>query len=62
MTTELAHLSATEAGELLRARKLSPVELTDAFLAQIERVDGKIKSYLLVDAAGARAKAKSAEA
>jgi len=62
MTTELVHLSATEAGELLRARKLSPVELTDAVLAQIERVDGRIRSYLLVDAAGARAKAKAAEA
>jgi aspartyl-tRNA(Asn)/glutamyl-tRNA(Gln) amidotransferase subunit A len=61
-TTELVHLSASEAGQLLRARKLSPVELTDAFLARIDRVDGKIKSYLLVDAAGARAKAKSAEA
>jgi aspartyl-tRNA(Asn)/glutamyl-tRNA(Gln) amidotransferase subunit A len=61
MTTELVHLSATEAGQLLRARKLSPVELTDAFLARIERVDDRIKSYLLVDAAGAKAKAKAAE-
>src|SRR3984893_18173035 len=62
MTTELVHLSATEAGRLLRARKISPVDLVDAFLARIERVDGKIKSYLLVAADGARAKAKAAEA
>jgi aspartyl-tRNA(Asn)/glutamyl-tRNA(Gln) amidotransferase subunit A len=62
MTTELVHLSATEASRLLRTRKISPVELVDAFLARIERVDGKIKSYLLVAADGARAKAKAAEA
>jgi len=62
MTSELTHLSVTQASELLQARKVSPVELTDALLAQIERVDGKIKSYLLVDADGARAKAKAAEA
>jgi aspartyl-tRNA(Asn)/glutamyl-tRNA(Gln) amidotransferase subunit A len=62
MTSELIHLSATEAGRLLRARKISPVELVDAFLARIERVDGKIKSYLLLAADSARAKAKAAEA
>ena len=62
MTTELVHLSVTEASQLLRARKISPVELVEAFLARIERIDDKIKSYLLVDAAGARAKAKAAEA
>jgi aspartyl-tRNA(Asn)/glutamyl-tRNA(Gln) amidotransferase subunit A len=62
MTTELVHLSVTEASQLLRAQKISPVELVEAFLARIERIDGKIKSYLLVDAAGARAKAKAAEA
>jgi aspartyl-tRNA(Asn)/glutamyl-tRNA(Gln) amidotransferase subunit A len=62
MTTELIHLSATEAGRLLRACKISPVELVDAFLARIERVDGKIKSYLLLAADSARAKAKAAEA
>jgi aspartyl-tRNA(Asn)/glutamyl-tRNA(Gln) amidotransferase subunit A len=62
MTTELVHLSVTEASQLLRAQKISPVELVEAFLARIERIDDKIKSYLLVDAAGARAKAKAAEA
>jgi aspartyl-tRNA(Asn)/glutamyl-tRNA(Gln) amidotransferase subunit A len=33
----------------LRAQKISPIELVEAFLARIERIDGKIKSYLLVD-------------
>ena len=62
MTTELVHLSAVAAGALLRARKISPVELIDAFLSHIERVDAKIKSYLLVDAERARIRAKAAEA
>src|SRR6516225_5437607 len=62
MTTELVHLSAAAAGALLRARKISPVELIDAFLSHIERVDAKIKSYLLVDAERARIRAKAAEA
>jgi aspartyl-tRNA(Asn)/glutamyl-tRNA(Gln) amidotransferase subunit A len=62
MTTELVHLSAAEAGRKLRARELSPVELLEAFLARIERVDDRIKSYLLVDAERAGAAAKIAEA
>jgi len=62
MAGELVHLSVAEAGRMLRSRQLSPVELVDAFLQQIERVDGRIKSYLLVDADAARAKAKAAEA
>jgi aspartyl-tRNA(Asn)/glutamyl-tRNA(Gln) amidotransferase subunit A len=62
MTSELVHLTATEASRMLHSGQLSPIELVDAFLARIERVDGRIRSYLLVDADGARAKAKAAEA
>jgi aspartyl-tRNA(Asn)/glutamyl-tRNA(Gln) amidotransferase subunit A len=62
MTTELFNLSASEAGRLLLRRKLSPVELVDAFLARIEAVDEKVKSYLLVTADIARDQAKTAEA
>src|SRR6185436_16650392 len=62
MTSELVHLTATEASRMLHSGQLSPIELVDAFLARIERVDGRIKSYLLVDADGARAKARAAEA
>jgi aspartyl-tRNA(Asn)/glutamyl-tRNA(Gln) amidotransferase subunit A len=61
MTTELFHLSAGEAGRLLQARKLSPVELVDAFLARIEAVDDRVKSYLLITADAARAAARQAE-
>jgi aspartyl-tRNA(Asn)/glutamyl-tRNA(Gln) amidotransferase subunit A len=60
--TDLHYLSIAEAAPLLRSRELSPVTLVDAFLAQIDKVDGMVKSYLLVDAEGARAKARIAEA
>jgi aspartyl-tRNA(Asn)/glutamyl-tRNA(Gln) amidotransferase subunit A len=58
---ELFHLTVAEAARLLQARKLSPVELVDAFLARIEAVDGKVKSYLLVTADAAREEARKAE-
>ena len=62
MTSDLFHLSVAAAGEMLRTRKFSPVELVDAFLARTEHVDARIKSYLLVSAEKARASAKEAEA
>jgi aspartyl-tRNA(Asn)/glutamyl-tRNA(Gln) amidotransferase subunit A len=62
MNAELFKLSAGEAGRLIQARKLSPVELLDAFLARIEAVDDSVKSYLLVTADAARAAARRAEA
>lgn len=43
---ELAFLSAGEASRMFLARKLSPVELVDAFLARIAKVDAKVKSYI----------------
>lgn len=58
---ELFFLSAGEASRLIQSRKLSPVELTEAFLARIEAVDKKINSYLLVMAEAARTAARVAE-
>lgn len=58
---ELYFLSAGEASRLIQARELSPVELTEAFLARIAAVDDKINSYLLVMADAARAAARQAE-
>jgi aspartyl-tRNA(Asn)/glutamyl-tRNA(Gln) amidotransferase subunit A len=60
--TDLHHLSVTEAGALIGARKLSPVELVEALLARIEAVDGALHSYILVLAERARTAAKVAEA
>jgi aspartyl-tRNA(Asn)/glutamyl-tRNA(Gln) amidotransferase subunit A len=61
MHKELFHLSAGEAGRMLQAREVSPVELLDAFLGRIEAVDERVKSYLLVLADSARKQAAQAE-
>jgi aspartyl-tRNA(Asn)/glutamyl-tRNA(Gln) amidotransferase subunit A len=46
--TELYQLTIHEAGELLRQRKISSVELTRAHLDRIRDVDGKVKAFILV--------------
>ncbi|MBE9605668.1 amidase [Acetobacteraceae bacterium H6797] len=58
---DLTQLSATEAGRLMRARQISPVELTEAYLARIEKVDARLGSFIHVAAPEARAAAKQAE-
>jgi len=58
----LHHLSIAEAGRLIAARKLSPVELTRAFLVRIEAIDPQLDSYLLVTAEHALEQARQAEA
>lgn len=62
-STELYYLTIREAGRLIKARELSPVDLTRALLERIEAVDGKLKTYvtLLADEALSRAKAAEAE-
>jgi len=46
--TELYKLSIFEAGELLRQRKISSVELTSAHLDRIRAVDDKVRAFTLV--------------
>ncbi|WP_064504317.1 amidase [Methylobacterium platani] len=58
----LHHLSVAEAGRLIGARKLSPVELVAAMLDRIEAVDGRLNSYVLVLAERAMRAARAAEA
>ena len=53
----LLDLSATEALEQLKERKLSSVELTTAYLDQIERFDGQVQAFLRVDREAALARA-----
>ena len=60
--TDLAYLTIAEASRLIRARKLSPVELTEALLARIAALDGIYHAYITVTADAARAQAKAAEA
>ncbi len=59
---DLHYLTIAEASALIASRKLSPVDLTKAFLARIEALDGRLNSYLLVTAGHALAQAKAAEA
>jgi Asp-tRNA(Asn)/Glu-tRNA(Gln) amidotransferase A subunit family amidase len=59
---ELALLSATAMAKGIREKKISPVELIDAHLAQIERLNPKLNAFVHVDADGARHAAQIAEA
>ncbi len=55
------YLSAAEQGRLIKARKLSPVELVRACLARIERFDGLLRAYITVCAGQALERARAAE-
>ena len=57
-----AYLTITEASKLIAARKLSPVELTEAYLDRIGRLDSQLDSFVTLTAERARTEAKSAEA
>ncbi|MDX3806713.1 amidase [Bosea thiooxidans] len=55
---ELHHLTIAAAGPLLRSGELSASELTEAFLARIAAVDGRVHSYITVLAERARSRAR----
>jgi Asp-tRNA(Asn)/Glu-tRNA(Gln) amidotransferase A subunit family amidase len=61
LMSDLTFLSAGEMAEQIRQRKLSPIELVEAHLAKIERLNSKLNAFVQVDAAGARRKAREAE-
>ncbi len=58
---DLHYLEIAELARLLASRKLSPVELTEAMLRRIERLDPGLKSYALVTPELALAQARAAE-
>lgn len=58
---QLAFVSASEMADLIRAKKLSPVELVDGFLEQIHNLNPKLNAYLTVAETDARAAARAAE-
>ncbi|MGE0418360.1 MAG: amidase [Acetobacteraceae bacterium] len=62
MSTDLHFLTIAEASALIRARQLSPVELTGAFLNRIKALDSQLDAYLMVLEEPALAEAKRAEA
>jgi aspartyl-tRNA(Asn)/glutamyl-tRNA(Gln) amidotransferase subunit A len=55
-------LTITEAAALIGKRELSPVELTQSRLSRIERLDGKLHSFIRVLREPALAAARTAEA
>ena len=44
--TDLAWLSIADASALLRDKKLSPVEYTQALIARVERHDPQLNAFL----------------
>ncbi|MFM9848637.1 MAG: amidase [Hyphomicrobiaceae bacterium] len=59
--TDLTDLTIADAGKLLEQREVSPVELVDAALARIERLNPELHAFITVTADAARAKARDAE-
>src|SRR4029077_11121653 len=55
-------LSLAEAAQLVRRKKISPVELTQACLDRIEKLNPSLNAFITVTAESALAGARSAEA
>jgi len=58
---DLAFLSAVSMAAQIRHKKLSPVELLEAHLARIEKLNFKLNAFVELDAEGARRQARAAE-
>jgi aspartyl-tRNA(Asn)/glutamyl-tRNA(Gln) amidotransferase subunit A len=58
---DLLYLSATELGRKLHAREISPVELTESYLARIKRLDPTLHAFVTVSPEVALAQARKAE-
>jgi amidase len=59
--SDLTFISAALMAERIRKKKISPVELVEAHLAQIERLNPKLNAFVQVDAERARQVAQDAE-
>jgi aspartyl-tRNA(Asn)/glutamyl-tRNA(Gln) amidotransferase subunit A len=60
--SDLAALTLAGASELVRSKKLSPVELTEACLQRVERLNPGLNAFITVTADSALAEARAAEA
>ena len=60
--TDLCYTPAQELAKLLRAREISPVELTTAFLERIAQINPKINAYCTLTPELAMESARAAEA
>jgi aspartyl-tRNA(Asn)/glutamyl-tRNA(Gln) amidotransferase subunit A len=61
MATDLTHLPLYALAEKLSRRSISPVEIVDACLERIERLDSKLHAFVDVFAGEARAAAEAAD-
>ena len=61
MDEDLAYAPATDLLGLIAAKQVSPVELTELYLGRIERLDSRLRSFILVAGDQAMASAKAAE-
>lgn len=57
---ELTALTVAEAADRIRAKELSPLDLTEAYLDRITALDGRINAYITVTAERAREDARRA--
>jgi Asp-tRNA(Asn)/Glu-tRNA(Gln) amidotransferase A subunit family amidase len=60
--SELILLSASEMAEQIRLKKISPIELVEAHLSRIEKLNPKLNALVQVDHECARISARNAEA
>jgi len=61
MSSELHYLTIAQSAELIRTRKLSPVELTDVLLKRIEALEPQVNAFITRTAALAGRQAQTAE-
>jgi aspartyl-tRNA(Asn)/glutamyl-tRNA(Gln) amidotransferase subunit A len=59
--SDIVFKPATELARLIKARKLSPVEVVSAYLAQIEAVNPKVNAFITITAELAMREARQAE-
>ena len=59
--TDLPYMTIAEAAALIRSKKLSPVEYTQALLARIDKIDPKLNAFLRLTPDIAMADARRAE-
>ncbi len=62
MSEDLCYMSATDLAAAIRTRRVSPREVADAVLAQIDRINPMVNAFVTVVADQARAAARDAEA
>ena len=60
--TELCYAPATQLAAAIRAKEISPVEVTEAVLARIERLNPRLNAYCTLTPELARTTARAAEA